>query len=56
MTIEIPYIPAINCIVADHYRWILGISPSGSNNLLSSLKTIFESGSIFEEEEESEYM
>lgn len=35
------------------YRWILGISPSGSSNLLSALKTVFESGSILEEDEEN---
>ena len=37
------HVLAINC------RWILEISPSGSSNLLSSLKAIFESGTIFED-------
>lgn len=32
-----------------YHRWVLGISPSGSSDLLSSLRTIFESGQILED-------
>lgn len=40
----------INCTcLSCYFRWVLGISPSGSNDLLSALKLIFESGNIFEE-------
>ena len=39
----------MRCLVIS-CRWILGISPSGSNDLLLALRLIFEGGEIFEED------